>query len=285
MGAWHSFTKEFREWWADTKGSLAVVFGALSLALLVIGVCQSLNLLERYPVIEWGSLGDAFAAAGTLLAVIVALWQSVVLRRQAKDEAKGAADRFQAEIDAANHRTIQEVEAAERRSQRELDAATKRHEAELATQREVARTQRIHLREQEFKVAVTRVARAAGAYTHELATLLSETQHIITKPTRQERDDEVRPIARRMNLAAHSLTIEISGAHMLTNNQQLHLALDPIVQAGMEATLAANEYQNTLIWTGQSPNSAPIYVAMEKVNRVIGDASRLAGELLVTGWD
>lgn len=252
--------------------------------MLVIGVCQSLNLMERYPVIEWGSLGDAFAAAGTLLAVIVALWQSVVLRRQAKEEAKDAAARFQAEIDAANNRTVQEVEAAEDRSQRELDAAAGRHAAELETQREVARIQRVHLSEQEFKVAMTRIARAASAFTHELATLIAETQRIIGLVGRQARDDEIKPIARRMNLAAQALTIEISGAHMLTNNDQLHAALDPIVAAGARGVIAANDYENTVIMSGQTPNAVPVYMSMEEINRAVGDATRLAGQLLVTGW-
>jgi hypothetical protein len=278
-------TTTWRKRWAASKGSLAVIFGAVTVALIITVVLQAVEILQPHTKVLWGSLSEALAAIGTLLAVGVALWQSVVIRRQAKDDATEGADRFKAEIEAANERTIQEVEAAERRSQRELDAAAKRHEAELETQREVARTQRVHLSEQEFKVAMTRVARAASSFTHELATLVSETQRIVALPTRQERDDEIKPIARRMNLASHALTIEISGAHMLTNNDQLHTALDPILEAGVAATLSANEYENTVIMAGETPNAVPVYMAMEEMNRVVGDASRLAGRLLVTGWD
>lgn len=285
MGAWRRFAQWWRTDWATSKGDVAVIASLLTLCLLVVVGIQAIELGQKYPVIDWGSVSDAFAAVGTVGAVVVALWQSVVIRRQAKEAAAESAEQLEAEIAAANARTIQEVEAAERRFHRQQEADAKRHEAELETQRELARVQRVHLREQEFKVAMTRVARAASSFTHELATLLSETQHIVALPTRQERDDAVKPIARRMNLASHTLAIEISGAHMLTNNDQLHASLDPILQAGINGTVSANEYENTMIMAGETPNAVPIISAMEAINRVVGDANRLAGQLLVTGWD
>lgn len=87
---------------------------------------------------------EAFAAAGTLLAVVVALWQSTVIRRQAEKEAKDAANRFEKELTSAR-----DLHAAE------MEAADDRHKAELESQREIARVQRVHMLEQEFKLAVT----------------------------------------------------------------------------------------------------------------------------------
>lgn len=201
-----------------------------------------------------GSVSDAFAAVGTISAVIVALWQSVVIRRQAKDSAKEAADRFEDEIKAASARTRQEVDAAEQRSQREQQAAAERHEAELEVQREVARTQRVHLREQEFKLALIRVSRAASAYTHELATMVEQTGRVVNMPTRQERADALRPISKKLGALAEDLSVEISGAHMLTNNDELHNALDAVNAAAMSGPLSESNFRNTVIMEGQDPD-------------------------------
>lgn len=233
----------------------------------------------------WGTAAEWFSGIASFVAVAVALWQSIVIRKQAKDDAKDAAKRFQEEIDAANKRTIDEVQAAEARSQLELEAANKRHAVEMEQQRELARVQRVHLREQEFKLALIRVSKAASAYTHELATLLAEAQHIITFSTRQERDDAIKPIAKKMNLAARDLSLEVAGAHMLTNIDAIHSSMDPIMAAAVECTTAANDYENTIIMSGQTPNAVPVYMAMERINNAVGDARRLAGEVLVTGWN
>lgn len=261
-------------WLSNNASALSAGFAITTACLILIVVLQTVELHRRYPLIQWGSVAEAFAAGGTVLAVAVALWQSIVIGRQAKQEGIEAAQRFERELTSAR-----ELHAVE------MKAADDRHKAELEHQRELARVQRVHLREQEFKLALIRVSRAASAYTHELATLVAETQRITSLSTRQERDDAIKPIAKRMNLASHDLGLEVGGAHMLTNNDLIHSSLDPIMEAATEATTAAHEYENTVIMAGQSPNPLAIYMAMEKVNRVVGDARRLAGELLVTGWD
>lgn len=128
-------------------------------------------------MIDWGSVSDAFAAVGTIGAVAVALWQSTVIRRQAKNDAVEAADRFQKELEAANARTIQEVEAAELRFQREQEAAAERHMAELEAQREVARIQqdiaRVDRRRQEGQ-SLTELSRTLLTYVHDLENFAKE---------------------------------------------------------------------------------------------------------------
>lgn len=185
---------------------IAAVFGIATAVLILLLVKQAVELHGRYTITNWGNVAEAFGAAGTLLAVAVALWQSIVIRRQAQQEAKDAADRLE----------------------RELKAADKRHKTELDAQREIARVQRLHQREQEFKLALIRVSRAASAYIHELATLVAETPGIVTLPTRQVRDDALKPISKQLGALALDLSAEISGAHMLTNNDQLHDALDVV---------------------------------------------------------
>lgn len=232
----------------------------------------------------WGTGAEWFSGIASLTAVAVALWQSLVIRKQAAADAKNAADQFQREIDAANQRTIDEVQAAEQRSQLELSAANKRHEVEMEQQRELARTQRVALYEQEFKLALIRVSKAASAYSHELATLVSATGRICQLQTRQERDDAITPLAKKRNLASTDLTLEVSGAHMLTNNNSVHAVMNPIIAAGVEAATAASNYENAIIFEGQLPNQQPIYSAMAKLSEAVGQARQLVAEELVTGW-
>lgn len=115
--------------------------------------------------------------------------------------------------------------------------------------------------------------------------MVAETQRIIGLESRQERDDAIKPIAKRMNIVAQDLALEIAGAHMLTNNDDLHDALDAITAVATEAPIKANEYENTVIWTAQTPNAVPIYLAMNAIQEATGKARRLAGTILITGWD
>ncbi|BBY74337.1 hypothetical protein MPRF_12360 [Mycolicibacterium parafortuitum] len=234
---------------------------------------------------EIGSKAEWFSGVASFGAVAVALWQSVVIRQQAKADAAEAAKRFGDELKAAKDRTIQEVQAAEQRTQKELDAANERHGIEMEQQREIARIQRIHLREQEFKLALIRVSRAATAYTHELATLVETGSRVVAMSQRQERADALRPVSKRLGALMDDLSVEIAGAHMLTNNDRLHDALDRVNAEAMRGPEGEIQYRNTVIMAGQVGNEAPLFMAMEALHRVIGDARRLAGEVLVTGWD
>lgn len=193
-------------------------------------------------------------------AVAVALWQSVVIRQQAKADAAEAAKRFGDELKAAKDRTIQEVQAAEQRTQKELDAANERHGIEMEQQREIARIQRIHLREQEFKLALIRVSRAATAYTHELATLVETGSRVVAMSQRQERADALRPVSKRLGALMDDLSVEIAGAHMLTNNDRLHDALDRVNAEAMRGPEGEIQYRNTVIMAGQVGNEAPSWL-------------------------
>jgi hypothetical protein len=241
--------------------------------------------LWHYPFLAdaWGTAAEWFSGAASLAAVVVALWQSVVIRNQAIKDAEDAAEQFQAEIDAANQRTIKEVQAAELRSRTELAAADARHQAEMQQQQALAKIQRVAITEQEFKLALIRVSKAASAYSHELATLLAETERILKLATSNVRAEAIKPLAKKRNLAAHDLTLEVAGAHMLTNDQRMHRSMDPIITAGMAGTVAADAYEATVI-SGRMPSTDDVYSAMAALSDAVGDARKLAAEVLVTGW-
>lgn len=259
-----------RDTWSANASYFAVVLGIAAASLLLTVAVQAVELHRRYPLTNWGTVPEAFAAVGTVLAVVVALWQSTVIRRQAERE---ATDGFAEELTSAR-----EIHAAE------MKAADVRHKAELEAQREIARVQRVSLLEQEFKLALIRVSKAASAYTHELATLIAETSRFLKQPTQQGRDDALKPISKQLGARAHDLTAEISGAHMLTNNDDLHAALDRVTAAAIKGPASELTYKNTVV-SGKTPNPAPLFMVMEELPRVIGDARRLAGRMLVTGWN
>ena len=72
MRAWYSSRQWWRDWWADTKGSIAVGASACALAILVIAVLQSIDLMEKYPKVNWGNVWEPFAAVGTISANAIA---------------------------------------------------------------------------------------------------------------------------------------------------------------------------------------------------------------------
>lgn len=260
--------------WSANTAYLAAAFGIATVFLIPLAAFQTFELHQRYPITNWGNVPEALAAFGTVLAVVVALWQSNVIRRQAEQERTDAAEQLEKELTSAS-----ELHAAE------MKAADERHTTELATQREIARVQRVALREQEFKLALIRVSRAASAYTHQLATLVAETPRILSGTSRQERDDALKPISKQLGALVQDLAAEISGAHMLTNNDELHNAVDRINVAALKGPPAEIDFRNTAVMAGQHPNEAPIFMVMEELQRAIGDARRLAGRLLVTSWD
>src|SRR5689334_15945953 len=123
-------------WLKRNAGYFVIGFAVLAACLAVVVVIQAVDLHQKKPNIEWGDVAGAFGAVATVLAVAVALWQSVLVRRQAKEDAKEAAARLERELTAAKERHQAELAA-----QRELSRA------EVENQIELARVQRRHIRE------------------------------------------------------------------------------------------------------------------------------------------
>ena len=76
-----------RRWWQCTAPRVAGRIAALILAVSAVALLAWL-LLSR----PWDAASKAawFSGLGMFLAVVVALWQSVIIRRQAEDDAKEA---------------------------------------------------------------------------------------------------------------------------------------------------------------------------------------------------
>jgi hypothetical protein len=225
--------------------------------------------------------GDVAARAGWFLGlgtflVVVALWQSVIIRRQAKDDAKEAHERLR-----------RELAAAEQRSARELANARELHRIELEAQREQARIQRAHLREQEFKLALIRVSRAINDYTHELAILIELGHRVVTMPEKQQREDALLPIGKKLGSLTKDIQLEISGARMFSRNTALHDALDAVVATMVLGPHAEAMFRQAMINSATMPRPVvdAIFQAMSTMQTAIGNARQLAGELLDTGWD
>jgi hypothetical protein len=203
----------------------------------------------------------------------------------ALEETAAAANRFTRELAAAKERMETELAAAEQRHNAELAAAEERHRIELEAQRELARVQRVHLREQEFKLALIRVSRAVSAFTHMLATLTEEGQRVAKFDSRQEREDALLPTSEKLNLLSSDIVIEVSGAHMLTRNDTLHEALNAVVSAAMGGPAAEMAIRDAVINRGRMPEPNPVPRVQARLQAAIGNARQMAGDLLDTGWD
>lgn len=259
------------------RGSLALLLGLVAVGLLVWSF-----VLDPWPV---GSTPEWLAGLGTSAAVAVALWQSVVLRRQAEQDATDTADRFQRDLDAANARMDRDIAAAEERHRIELEAAENRHRIELEQQRELARVQRLHLREQEFKMAMIRITRTINAVTHTLATLSEDAKRAVDIPERKGREDALLLVSKTLDLAVQDVQAEVSGAHMLTRNDNLHEALNRVLQATLGAPAAEMAVRAPVINQGRMPTPNPIPRAMSAMQTAVGNARQMAGDLLDTGWE
>ncbi|GAB7069779.1 hypothetical protein H7J06_15585 [Mycobacterium hodleri] len=263
-----------------------------------IGAASISSLVASFVVEPWdvGSLAEWISGLGTLAAVAVALWQSVVIRRQAAEDAVEVAARFQRELDEANRRTNEQVAAVKEMSRLELEAAEARHRSQIEAQREIARVQldaqvdlariqRVHLREQEFKLSLVRVSKAAGAYTHELATLVEEGRLAAKLATKPERDAALLPGAKKLGGLVQDFSVELAGAHMLTRNDELHEALNDVNAAMMRGPFAEMAFRNKVQDDGQMPNPASIYMAIDAMQTALGNVRQAAGDLLDTGWE
>lgn len=259
--------------------SLLNVFALATVFLLALAIFQAVELRRDRPVIEWGSVSDAFAACGTILAVIVALRQAAAARKQAAEDGKDAAARLERELAAAEQRHRDQL-----REQRAVAAI------EVENQVQLARVQRLHIREQDFKNALIRITRAAGAYTHELATLLELGKKLAKLQGGRRRTDDLHDVSKQLGRYVQDFSIEIAGAHMLTQDDEIHEALNRVNAALLLGPEAEIVFRNALA----EPNNGvpqvtaaagPISMAMHEIQARLGEARQLAGDRLIAGWD
>lgn len=264
-------SRRWPELWDTYKGQLAAFFSIMTALLIIVGAIQGLDLQRKYPWVSWGTVPESFAAVGTVAAVAVALWQSVVIRKQAQADGIVAANQFQTELAAAAER-----------HQIELDAAERRHQIELDHQRDLAREQRIHLAEQQQKVALAQISRAVDAHAHTLARLWNQGAKIREISDPAVRLEKLDVLSEECSLVAKSAVQEIVMAHMLVQHDELHDALDNVnraIEQGIYAEMAVRQ----TIAAGRAPNPNPIPAVQALMSDRMAETWRLAAQLLVTG--
>ena len=72
---------------------------------------------------------------------------------------------------------------------------------------------------------------------------------------------------------------------MLTNNDQLHEALDQLNATAQKGPLRETTFRHTAVYEGQVPTEVPIFLWMDALRRDVEAARHLAAQILTTGWD
>lgn len=259
-------------------GSAVVAVAAAAVAVVIV-----IWVHPQHFSAAWGTVPDALAAFGTLCAVIVALWQSTVVRRQTQAEGIDAAKRLQNELAAANERTGREVAAAEERSRRELEAAEARHRAEIENQQQLARIQRVHLSEQQQKQALIEISRAVNAHTHMLATLWVEGAKILKLEERADRQLAFHTVSEQLGRCVHNSALEIENARMLVEDERLIEAIEGIRDA-TEKAVFVGDLVRISVTEGTPPPASLIPDAQALLQQASAQARELAVEILRTGF-
>ncbi|MBL1079473.1 hypothetical protein JK358_34215 [Nocardia sp. 2] len=222
---------------------------------------------------EVGSKAEWVAGLGALSAVVVALWQTIRIQKQAAEDAQEAATRLRQELDAATDRMNTQLQQT-----REL------HAAELDSARALARVQRIHLWEQEQKQAITQVVRAMHQFSDTVPELWQMAVDISALPTREERGRAFRPIDKKIGQAAKKFSIEADMAALIIDDPQV---LDTLRDLGLalESTVVQTLAVREKVEAGQTPNIPQLMAQQEAMFRAATSALHTASIRLRTGLD
>ena len=244
---------------------------------------------------EVGSKADWFFGAAVLCAVLVIMWQTVNVQRQANLRAAQAAERLRVELAAAEQRLALERAAAEERSARELALTQKLHKAELESQqqshraemdahRQQAELERRHLLKQLQKQAVIEVSRAVSLHTQMLATLWNRGAGILETKDRDEREQAMLPIFEQIGQVVNDFSVELANAHEIVDNTRLNQALEGVNEAVLLGIRVAQDVCDDIV-DGRATEPNPIPSVQRAMYEKAADARRLAWDLLRTGLD
>jgi hypothetical protein len=247
---------------------------------LVCGVAGSLAIvwfIFRSPG-EIGSRAEWFFGAVVFAAVLVTLWQTLTIQRQARLDPVAAAERLRKELAAAEERSARELEQlqtlhraemeahrelarAEIEAQRELARAEMEAQQELArvemkAQRDMARLQRMYLLEQQQKQAMIAVSRSVGAHTQMLASLWNQGANILLIEDSDERDQAMRPVFEQIGQVVNDFSVELANAHLLIEDNRLHHALNRVNDAVLMAIRVAEDIHEAVV-EGRTPHPIP----------------------------
>jgi hypothetical protein len=244
---------------------------------------------------EMGSKADWFFGGVVLCTVLVVVWQTVNVQRQANGRAAAAADRLRYEVIAAEQRMVRERAAAEERALRELALTQKLHKAELESQRnahraeldaqrEQAALERSHLLSQLQKQAVIEVSRAVSLHTQMLATLWNRGAGILNNKDRAEREQAMLPIFEQIGQVVNDFSVELANAHQIVDDTRLNHALEGVNEAVLMGIQVAQEVCDDIV-DGRVSEPNPIPSVQRLMYEKAAEARRLAWDLLRTGLD
>lgn len=233
---------------------------------------------------ELGSKSEWFFGAVVFVVVMVTMWQTLNITRQARHDAAQAAERLRRELAAADERSALELALTQKWHRAELESQQKRHRAELAAQQELARVERGHLVEQLQKQAMIEVSRSIGAHTRMLAMLWTEGARCLHYDDRDEREKAMNAIFEQISHVVTDVSVELDNAHLLSQDDRLHHALDRVNEAVLMAIQVAEEVHTDVV-NGRKIESNPIPAVQRLLHERATEARRLAWSLLRTGLE
>jgi hypothetical protein len=233
---------------------------------------------------ELGSKADWFFGAVVFCVVMVTMWQTLTVQRQANQHAAQAAERLRIELVAAEERTAREIAMTQALHRVEMEAREKVFRAEVEAQRELARIERMHLLNQLQKQAMVEVSRAVNGHTQMLATLWNEGARILRIEDRDEREQAMNPIFEQISRVVNDFSVEVSNANVLIEDDRLHRALNQVNEAAVMAIRVAEDVHDAVV-DGRTPKADSIRTVQRIMQTRAAEARSLAWELLRHGLD
>jgi hypothetical protein len=233
---------------------------------------------------EPGSKADWFFGAVVFCVVLVTMWQTLAIQRQANQHAAQAAARLHTELAAAEERAAREVAMTQALHRVEMEAREKSFRAEVEAQRELARVERAHLVNQLQKQAMVEVSRAVNGHTHMLATLWNEGARILRIEDRDEREQAMNPIFEEISRVVNDFSVEVSNANVLIEDDRLHRALNQVNEAAAMAIRVAADVHDAVV-EGRTPKPDSIRTVQRLMHTRAAEARSLAWQLLRHGLD
>ncbi|MGV9797852.1 hypothetical protein ACWDTP_07305 [Mycobacterium sp. NPDC003449] len=257
-----------------------------TIAWLVCGAVGAVAI-AWYILLSPGELGNKsewFFGAVVFVVVLVTMWQTLTIARQARQDTADAAERLRRELAAADERSSLELALTQKWHRAEIEAQQKLHRAELSAQQELARVERAHLVEHLQKQAVIEVSRSVGTQTRMLAVLWSEGARTLRLGDRDEREQAMNAIFEQISQVVNDVSVELDNAHLLCQDDRLQQALDRVNEAVLMAITVAEEVQAGVI-EGTAPQPNPIPAVQRLLQERTVEARRLAWSLLRTGLE
>ena len=233
---------------------------------------------------EIGSKAEWFFGAVVFCVVMVTMWQTLNIQRQANQHAAEAAERLRTELVAAEERAARELAMTQALHRVEMEAREKVFRAEVEAERELARVERGHLINQLQKQAMVEVSRAVNGHTQMLANLWNEGARVLQIEDRDEREQAMNPIFEQISRVVNDFSVEVTNANVLIEDDRLHRALNQVNEAAVMAIRVAEDVHDAVV-DGHTPKPDSIRTVQRLMQTRATEARRLAWELLRHGLE